>query len=299
MKFSHLILTFIFSIFPVIGSAEDCLIFLPAGRNLFFWDELESGVRGEAKKNGWNVITKGTNSELQEEQQVYLYDDLKKFKCDGLIIAPNSKKIEQMVEKDNFYKYVYLVDRSMSEKKKFALIATDNFRAGREAGQKFVSMLTKNDKVIIFRLDKNVTTTVEREKGLIAELDKAKIKIIHQEYMGLDQGIVRNNILKVLKQFKGKYQGVFVSNELLANALIANIKLLQKEKNNYFAGVQFITFDTNQNIDQALKDGFIDATFVQNPRKMGEESVKLLIKSFKEKNYINFNIDTGIQLKVK
>ncbi len=83
---------------------------------------------------------------------------------------------------------------------------------------------------------------------------------------------------------------MFGSNELAANGM-----LLALEQMGLSGKLRFVGFDASPPLVNALRDGKLDALVVQDPRKMGELSVRALAKRLASEA-VEPQIDTGAVL---
>lgn len=132
-----------------------------------FWEVVKQGVATAAKEFGAEVRTVGTDTELDVDQQIELLEQAIKRKPDAIILsATDYYRLIPIAEKIKSAGITLItVDSGLSGGVSESFIATDNYEAGRKAGQELRKYIDPEDKVAIVNFVQGSATAIERERG--------------------------------------------------------------------------------------------------------------------------------------
>jgi ribose transport system substrate-binding protein len=132
--------------------------------------------------------------------------------------------------------------------------------------------------------------TDERTHGFEDEirLNHQEINIVARQYGMADRGksmAVTENIMTAHPDLAG----IFADNESSASGAVQAVKARQNRK------LKMVAFDHAENLIEDLRAGWIDSLLVQNPYRMGVESVNAILDSIAGRTPAT-RIDSGIEL---
>jgi len=246
-----------------------------------YWAEVELGVKKAAEDLG----VKATFFVPQKEDiqaQISQMESFIAMGVDGIAIAPSdptalAPTIETAMSKGI---PVITLDTDAPESKRLAYIGTDNYSAGKLAGQVMAQLLgSEGGEVAIGTGSLTAMNSLERMRGFtdgIAGNENivvvTKPALCDFEDTGRAVTLVEQALLTYpnLKGFFGVYA---INGPAAAKAIKTAGKVGE---------VLVVCFDTTAEHMQLIKEGAIAATIGQRPYMMGYKSVELLSKMAKE-----------------
>jgi ribose transport system substrate-binding protein len=175
-----------------------------------------------------------------------------------------------------------------------SFVATDNKKGGELAALRMGEICGGKGTVALVPNQANSASTMDRESGFEETL-KAKfpeMKVVRASFGEADRSKSMNVAQDILSK-NPEIIGIFGSCEPCA---IGALKAV--EAKNAFGKIKVIGFDNTSAMEKAIIAGQMDSTVVQNPAKMGYESVKALINS-KAGKPVEKRIDTGVVILTK
>lgn len=268
---------------------------IPKGTTHVFWKAVERGAREAGAQAGVEVLWKGPLQENDRAQQIQLVEQFIAEGIDAIALAPlDHTALASVVARARAKDIpVVIFDSDLDgtpgvDFKSF--IATNNREAGKLAGAHLAKLLGGSGKVVMLRYVVGSASTDARESGFSESVTAAGAELtVDNRYAGATAGEAKTTALNLIDQLR-EAGGVFCSNESATNGM-----LLALEQMNLAGKLRFVGFDASPPLVQALRDGKIDALVVQDPRKMGELSVKTLAKAL-AREPVEAVIDTGAVL---
>jgi ribose transport system substrate-binding protein len=268
---------------------------IPKGTTHVFWKAVERGAREAGGEVGLEVIWKGPLQENDRAQQIQLVQQFVADEVDGIALAPlDHTALAAVVARARAKDIpVVIFDSDLDgtpgvEFKSF--IATDNLAGGRLAGEHLVKLMGGAGKAVMLRYVVGSASTQAREDGFVEAAKAAGLEVtVDNRYAGATAGEAKTTALNMIDKLR-EAGGVFCSNESATHGM-----LLALEQMGLAGKLRFVGFDASPPLVQALREGKLDALVVQDPRKMGELSVKTLAKALKREP-VEARIDTGAVL---
>ena len=133
-----------------------------------FWTGLIEGAKLGAEEFGCEIEVVGSDSEDDYEGQNRLIEESIKKNPDAFLIAPCSytHTTEAVQEAINAGIKVILVDSVIDKEIANGVVATDNFKAGKELGTFAKTILKPDSKIGVVAHVKGSSTATEREDGI-------------------------------------------------------------------------------------------------------------------------------------
>lgn len=244
---------------------ERCISLITSAGGNAFWSEVRRGVLDTAAEMEIPLYARGPARDGDTAVQLSLLNRMLKFNCNVLIIAPSGPEIApRMAElKAAGIQGIYL-DRDLGDQAVLSAIATDNYAAGLQAGQRMASLLKGRGKVALLRLNAQVQSTSERERGFLQGAKKAGLQVVMDRYLPLTDP---QAMARLGEELKG-LDGLFTPSEGTTLEVLAVLRRMD------MAGkLVHVGFDSSPLLLDALQRQEISALMVQQPRLLGFESV--------------------------
>lgn len=267
---------------------------IPKGTTHVFWKSVEAGAKRAGEELGVEVIWKGPLKEDDREAQIKVVEDFITTQVDGIVLAPldDTALVPYVKDAQSQGIPVVIFDSALKYDDIVSFVATDNYAAGRMAGEKMAELLGGSGKVIVLRYVEGSNSTAQREQGFIDAVKEAGIEILSDtQYGGATteeaQTAAENLIARFKKGDTPDFTGVYAPNES------STFGLLRALQNSGLAGkVKFVGFDSSEPLVTAVESGEINALVVQNPEMMGYLAVKTLVAKLKGESF-EAKVDTG------
>ena len=246
--------------------ARDC-VGVVAASVAPFWVQVEAGARQAAREQNVDVYYRAPRREGRIETQLQMIDRALEQGCKALVIAPSGLEIAPRVAQlaSRGINTIFF-DRELPSGEVRAVVATDNFRAGVEAGQTLAQALGGQGQVALLRLQADVPSTSERERGFSQGAVEGGLTILVDAYIGDDSQAAASALREHLPQLSG----VFTPNSNSSRAALAALRRLGK------AGVLLhVGFDGDALLIDAVRKGDIHALFIQQAHAIGYRAVQL------------------------
>ena len=270
---------------------------IPKGKQAIFWKSVHAGVNiGAVASRDVEIIWKSPETENDKAQQISIVEQCIADGVSGIVLSPISyDALSEPVSKAMKKKIPVLIfDSALKGKpgKDFiSFVGTDNMRAGNLAGENLAKLLNGKGKVVLLRYVKGQASTTEREEGFLEAIAKHENirMIVKDSYAGASVDEAKKASMNLMSQIK-EADGIFCPNEL------STMGMLLALRDASLAGkIKFIGFDASIPLIEALKDREINALVVQDPSRIGYQSIKTMVDYIHGKKILS-TIDTGVYL---
>lgn len=280
------------AIFPgaaVIAQTAECIGVVHAGGGYTFWAAVGQGAKEAADRLGISVYFRGPPDENSPDAQEKIVQAIEGMHCKGLVLAPDApqRAFDVVRLKDKGVPTVY-IDRDFGDGNAVAVVATDNYRAGRLAGQRLAAALDNKGRVAVFHMKRGVSSTDERERGFIDAARSAGLTIAAEEWIGNSVGEARRNALRALAKMEQPVDGLFTPNESTTRATLVALR-----EAHLGGRVRLVGFDMSPEFVVALKDGTLFGVVMQQPFQMGYQGVTIAYRAAQGLFPEQRQIDTG------
>lgn len=255
------------------GEQKKVRIVLVTNGNSPFWDPMEVGAKKAAEELGCEVISRRPTTDSPALQR-QIIEEYQAQKVDGIGISViESDTIGPVI--DDLMKSgikVITFDSDAANSKRIAYIGTNNFQAGKAAGEAAKKLLPEGGKVFGFVGNQNAPNARERIAGFKDAVKGTNIVLVDVFDDNKDPAKARANVENVLQAHKDVKMllGLFSYDGPQIAAAVKEAGMLGK--------VKILCFDAEPETINHLKRGEIDATVVQKPYEFGYRSVQLLYK---------------------
>ncbi len=247
---------------------------IPKGQAHIFWQSVHAGAVAASREFGVEIIWNGPAGETDYTQQLQIVDAMITQHVDAICLAPIDKtsmvSVVERAAKQNIP--VIIWDSGIDTENFVSQVATDNYLAGEMAAERIGKILNGKGKVAIVAVMPGAASTMAREQGFEDAVKKnlPGIQIVDKRYGWADRAkslAVAENMLTAYSDL----DAMFASNESSAVGAAQALKSRNSK-------VRLVGFDSSPNLLDDLKSGAIDSLVVQDPFRMGYESVKAAVE---------------------
>lgn len=243
-----------------------------------FWtavrDGIEDGVEALNEKMGYTgedqvtVSFDGPAEDTDVEKQIDLIDTVLSENPSILCIAAiDSQSCEAQLEMaaENDIPVV-LIDSGVENGPARALCATDNYKAGTEAGKKLAEAVGDEGQVAVMAHTQSAQTSQDRERGFTDEITKnhPNIEIVNISHE--NEEFTMDKLADAVFTLYPEVEGYFCTNEEASEAVLAAAEAAGKE-------LAIVGFDSGEKQRKAVEDGTEVGFIAQNPYGMGYAAV--------------------------
>jgi ribose transport system substrate-binding protein len=246
---------------------------VPKGANHIFWQTVHAGAVKAARENNLEVEWNAPALEIDASRQIGIVDSMINRQLAGIVLAPVDRKaLVSSVERATKAGIpVAIFDSNIDTPHRISFVATDNREGGRMAARKLAELIENNGKVALIGFMPGSAATMEREEGFEEELRKhfPDVKIVQTIYAKASQALAMSGTENILTAHPD-LKGLFADNESSSLGAVQALKARGDTK------VRMVAFDASEQLVADLRHRHIDALIVQDPFKMGYESVKAI-----------------------
>jgi ribose transport system substrate-binding protein len=246
---------------------------VPKGANHIFWQTVHAGAVKAAREFGAEVEWNAPTLEIDSSRQIEIVESMVNRRLAGISLAPVDKRaLVAVVERAGREGIpVAIFDSGIDTESRITFVATDNTEGGRMAARRLGEILGGRGKVAVIGFMPGSASTMEREHGFQDEIRKLhpKMNIVGLQFGMADRAkamAVTENVLTAHPDLAG----LFADNESSSSGAV------QALKSRNARNVKLVAFDASEQLIEDMKTGWIDSLVVQNPFKMGYESVRAI-----------------------
>ena len=235
-----------------------------------FW-KIANGGTDEAERTLGIEVDFRMPKTGQAHEQREIIDDLLAQQVDGIAISPiDPKNQTPMLDRVAGQTILLCHDSDAPESKRVAYVGTNNVGAGRAAGNLIKEVLPGGGKIMLFVGNMDAQNARERRQGILEVLKGSGIEVIDTRTDGADTSKARQNADDTLVAHPDvaclvglwSYNGPTIAQAVKAADKVGKVKI--------------VCFDEDEVTLQAIKDGVIYGTVVQQPYEFGLRSMKVL-----------------------
>ncbi len=235
-----------------------------------FWAYAEAGAKqAEREYDDIEVFFRVGDGTTTKQKQIV--DDLLVAGVKGVAISPTSARNQiRMINEWAVDSTLITVDSDSPESDRICYLGTDNLAAGRQCGELIKEALPNGGKIMVFVGIKDMQNSIERFQGIKDVLAGTNIEVIDLRTDGGDASKARANAEDALTAHPdlAGMVGLWSYNPPACLEAVRSAGLLGK--------VQIIAFDEAPKTLEAIDEGEIFGTVIQNPYKFGYDSMVLL-----------------------
>lgn len=272
------------------------LAVIPKGTTHEFWKTVHAGAIKASQEENVDIVWKGPLKEDDLRGQIDVVQSFVAQGVSGIVVAPLSDTALKAPVKMAVHAGIPVVvfDSDLAGDDHTSFVATDNYAAGKLAGEHMAKVVGKGN-VVVLRYQEGSASTANRERGF---LDAVKahpdLKVISENQHGgattESAFATSESLLAAQKAGAGNVQGIFTPNESTTFGM-----LLALRKANLVGKAKFIGFDASEKLVAALKEGALEGLVVQDPMKIGYLAVKTMATHLRGAP-VEKRVDTGARL---
>lgn len=239
-----------------------------------FWNAVRMGAYTAAREYNVNLNFIAAENENDITSQINLVGEAVKKKTDALILAPSDyKALVGPTEKTYNSKIpVIIVDTPVDTTKISSFIATDNLKAGKDAGREVIREVGEKAQIGIMSYVRESGNAEQREQGLINVLSSyPDIKIAATEYCNSDLNLAYTLTKKMLSE-NPELKCIVALNAIASEGVAKTVEELGLK-----GKVKIIGFDNTAAVIEYLDKEVIQKTVIQNPFAMGYLGVRYAV----------------------
>jgi ribose transport system substrate-binding protein len=241
-----------------------------------FWDSMGMGLKAGIKEadadpaSNWSPPQQVDNSSQKAvfEQQVTA-------NADGIGVSPVQADAFAPVIDAAIDKGIPVItfDSDSPTSKRLAYIGTNNYEAGKVAGQEAVKLFPNGGSFVAFVGNMSADNAKQRYQGFMDAVKDHKITMLQEPFEdNKDQvGAAHRNVADAITKYGDKINGFLGLYAYNGPAIVDEV-----QKANIRSKVKIVCFDGVQRTLDNLGKGLVDVTVVQKPYEFGRVSAKLL-----------------------
>jgi ribose transport system substrate-binding protein len=246
-----------------------------------YWSNVEKGVRAAAGDLGLKddqavffVPPKEDAASQIQTMETYIAQG-----ATGIALAPSDPDALEPVMKKAAAQGIWVTTLDTPPVKgsvSLAYIGTDNFAAGKVAGQTMAQLLPNGGKVGVGRGSDTALNALQRTEGFKEGIKGTRITMLEpvNDKEDFTQALeLANSVISAHPDLAGAF-GVYASNGPAWAGAIREAKKVGQ--------IKVVCFDATTDIINGIKEGVIDATVAQREFDMGYKSVQLIYKISKD-----------------
>lgn len=266
---------------------------VPGSTGYFYWGTLHAGAKAAADELGAELIWRGTATQSDITGQTNILEDFVNRQVSGIAFAANdTKALQPVVDKATSAGIPIVSADAGIDPQSIPLVATDNEAAAALAADHIAEETGGKGKVALLPFLATSATSQARQKGFEDRLAEKypDLEIVATQITDGDVNKslgIMNDILTAHPDL----DAVFGLNE---PSVIGAIQAIESKD----ADVVVVGFDNAPDEVKALESGTVSALVVQDPFKIGYESV-MALKRMIDGEDVEESIDTGATLVTK
>lgn len=251
---------------------------IPKGNADIFWQTVHAGAVKASRESNVEIVWDGPANETDISTELQILETMINRHVDAIAVAPSDREAlaNTVVRAANAGIPVVIYDSAIATDRYVSFISTDNFAAGKLAGERMGSILHGKGNVIMVKTTPGGASTTAREDGFRkAIVDKFPgIHIVDERY-GKAVVATSLDVTENMLTAHPDVNGIFASNESGATGAMQAIKARGDK-------VKLVGFDWSPTTLAALDSGMIDSLVIQNPFQMGYEAVMACVKAIRK-----------------
>ncbi len=277
------------------GDHKLAIAVIPMGTTHEYWKSIHAGAEKAAAELGVEVVWKGPQKEDDRAQQIAVVEDMVARGVGGIVLAPLDRTGLRQAVKEAKEAGIptVIVDSGLDGDDFVSFVATDNHQGGVAGAKRLAEVLGGKGKILLLRVMVGVESAHDREQGFLEEIAKYPgIEILSDnQYGGITTETAYQASENLLNRFP-EVEGIFCPNESTTFGMLRALTDAGK------AGkVKFVGFDSSAKLIQALEDRQLQGLVLQNPFRMGELGVQMIVEHLRDPaKQIEKRVDTGVHV---
>jgi len=276
-------------------AAENTIPIIVKNTSTYYWRILLAGARNAGKELGIEVVELGPQQDSDIAGQISILENAVAGNPLAVVIAASQfdalgKPIDEAATKTK----VIGVDSGADSQAYASFVTTDNVMGGRAAGEALAAAITQTygepvGDVMLITSVPGAGSLDQRAAGFKAVLAEKYPKInVVADKVADGQITTGLNIMNDIILANPNLRGAFASSEEMAIGVSQAVSENKKQDQ-----IKIVAFDSNEQLVKSLAEGVIAALIVQDPLRMGYESIKIAYAASQGED-VPANVDTGV-----
>jgi ribose transport system substrate-binding protein len=270
------------------------LAVIPMGTTHEFWKAIHAGAQTAADELGVEIIWKGPLKEDDRNDQIQIVETMINAGVDALVLTPLDDRalMPPVAEAKSRGIPTVIFNTALGGEDHIAYVSTDNRKGGVLAAERIGALLNGRGKLILIRIIEGIEGNRQREEGFLTTI-RSKFPemtvLSDNQYAGITTETAYQTTENLLARFPD-VDAIFTPNE---STTFGCLRALQDHG---LAGkVIHVGFDSSKKLIEALEKREIMGLVLQDPVRMGYDSVKTAVAFLRGQPYQRV-IDTGVIL---
>lgn len=249
---------------------------IPKATSHVFWVAVEKGAKAAGKEFNVEIEWNGPAAETEFSRQIQIVDSMINRRVDAIALAATERKalvasVERAMKQGI---PVTIFDSGLDTENYTSYVATNNFEAGQLGARALAKLIGGKGEVAMVMHVPGSVSTGDRERGFedVINREFPNIKIVGKQF-GLSDRAKSRTVAENFLTANPNLAGLFGSTEPSSTGAALAVKA-----RGLSGKVKVVAFDASDNLVDDLKGGTIQAMVVQDPFKMGYETVKTLVE---------------------
>lgn len=239
-----------------------------------FWDAMGKGLevmRAELQIDAtWQAPPQADNN-----AQKRVFEDAIAAGCDGIGVSPIQADAFAPVIDSAIAKGIPVItfDSDSEKSKRLLYIGTNNYEAGRRAGEEARKLFPNGGNLVAFVGNMSAQNARDRYRGFLDAIKGSGIKMLKDPYEDDKDAVgkARRNVADAIVRYGDKLNGLVGLYSYNGPAIVDEVM-----KQGIRSKVKIICFDGEPKTLKNLEAGLVDVTVVQKPYEFGRLSTKAL-----------------------
>lgn len=249
---------------------------IPKATSHVFWVAVEKGAKAAGKEFNVEIEWNGPAAETEFSRQIQIVDSMINRRVDAIALAATERKalvasVERAMKQGI---PVTIFDSGLDTENYTSYVATNNFEAGQLGARALAKLIGGKGEVAMVMHVPGSVSTGDRERGFedVINREFPNIKIVGKQF-GLSDRAKSRTVAENFLTANPNLAALFGSTEPASTGAALAVK-----GRGLSGKVKVVAFDASDNLVDDLKGGTIQAMVVQDPFKMGYETVKTLVE---------------------
>jgi len=270
------------------------LAVIPMGTTHEFWKAIHAGAQTAAAELGVRIIWKGPLKEDDRNEQVQIVETMIAAGVDAIVLTPMDDRalVPPVAEAKRAGIPTVIFNSALAGDDYVAYVSTDNRKGGRLAGEYIGSLMKGRGNLILIRVIESVEGGRQREDGFLEAVKAGfpEITILSDnQYAGITTETAYQTTENLLSRFPD-VDAIFTPNESTTFGCLRAL-----EDRGLAGKVIHVGFDSSKKLIEALEKRELRGLVLQDPFRMGYDSVKTAVAHLKGEPYEK-HVDTGVVL---
>lgn len=288
LTWKHMAAASMAAVFLLAGCNRDVrkrIAVIPKGRAHLFWQSVHAGAVAASREADVEIIWNGPATETDFTGQLQIVEAAINQRVDAIVLAPIDKTaMVGVVERAAREKIpVVIFDSAVDTDSFVSQVATDNYAAGQAGAKRMGEILGGKGKIAMVMVQPGAASTMAREQGFkdAIQRDFPGIAIVAERY-GMADFAKSLAAAENMMTAHPDLDAIFASNE---SSTVGAAQALKSRRGK----VKLVGFDSSPTLLDDLRAGLIDSLVVQDPFRMGYESVWNATKKLKGETPVKIN----------